>query len=375
MLKSVEIKNFRSHRNTIINFHSGFNVITGSSDNGKSAIIWAFIWAMFNRPSGDSIKSWAASTDDPVEVAMEFDTDWFIKKREGTKNIYECSDNDGNLIHYEALRGSVPEVIQQIVNITDYNIQTQAKPYFMLQDSPGDRAKKLNELVGLDIIDSVSKILNGKISVAKTDIVKLNKSIASLSEELKAYEYLPSVEGKIKKLCSTINEQKEVNLRLNLLVSLRDSLMQIDAEIAKQKRILSLEEKYLELKEKVTKWEETKTKLATLTNLKNNLVTINESIELEKEWLSIEPHYLILKNKLIKWEETKTGINNLKKTKDSIVSLDSEIKTKKDYLLNTIIEKYIQTLRSAKTCPYCDNSIQEKSIESIKNKLIGSENI
>jgi exonuclease SbcC len=53
MIDHVAIKNFQSHKNTNIDFQrNGVNVIVGTSDQGKSAILRAILWAVNNRPMG-----------------------------------------------------------------------------------------------------------------------------------------------------------------------------------------------------------------------------------------------------------------------------------------------------------------------------------
>lgn len=52
-LKRVRLENFQSHRNSVIDFDRGLNVIVGPSDSGKSAIIRAIKWALYNEPSGN----------------------------------------------------------------------------------------------------------------------------------------------------------------------------------------------------------------------------------------------------------------------------------------------------------------------------------
>ena len=82
MLKSLKIRNFESHRNTQLNFHPGVNVIVGESDQGKTAILRALEWVLFNRPLGEDIKSnWLEDINTYVQV--EFDDG--ILKRKRTK--------------------------------------------------------------------------------------------------------------------------------------------------------------------------------------------------------------------------------------------------------------------------------------------------
>jgi len=52
VVEKITIKNFQSHEETELQFSSGVNVIVGSSDSGKSAILRALKWVVQNKPSG-----------------------------------------------------------------------------------------------------------------------------------------------------------------------------------------------------------------------------------------------------------------------------------------------------------------------------------
>ena len=60
MIKEIDIVNFQSHKSTHLDLVPGVNVIVGASDSGKSAIIRALRWLIWNRPVGDAfISHWA----------------------------------------------------------------------------------------------------------------------------------------------------------------------------------------------------------------------------------------------------------------------------------------------------------------------------
>ena len=46
MIDKIKIENIQSHKNTELNLSNGINVIVGSSNNGKSAILRALYWAI-----------------------------------------------------------------------------------------------------------------------------------------------------------------------------------------------------------------------------------------------------------------------------------------------------------------------------------------
>ena len=53
MIKSIKIKGFQGHEDSVLNLSKGLNVILGDTDTGKSSILRAINWVVTNRPSGD----------------------------------------------------------------------------------------------------------------------------------------------------------------------------------------------------------------------------------------------------------------------------------------------------------------------------------
>ena len=47
-IKTVKIHDFQSHEDSFMEFEKGLNIIVGPSDSGKSAVIRAIKWALFN---------------------------------------------------------------------------------------------------------------------------------------------------------------------------------------------------------------------------------------------------------------------------------------------------------------------------------------
>ncbi len=54
MINSLSLKNFKSWKDTLLEFHKGVNAIVGTTDAGKSNVIRAIRWVVFNRPSAES---------------------------------------------------------------------------------------------------------------------------------------------------------------------------------------------------------------------------------------------------------------------------------------------------------------------------------
>jgi len=53
-IKTITLKNFQSYKNQVIHCKPGLNLLIGTSDSGKSAILRAISFVLYNYPKRDS---------------------------------------------------------------------------------------------------------------------------------------------------------------------------------------------------------------------------------------------------------------------------------------------------------------------------------
>ena len=88
-IKQVTIKNFQSHKKTVLNLHNGVNAIIGKSDCGKSAILRALGWCIRNRSEDRGFRSsWGGKTD----VELTFTDGKEISRVQEKDNFYYLLD-------------------------------------------------------------------------------------------------------------------------------------------------------------------------------------------------------------------------------------------------------------------------------------------
>ena len=196
MIESITLMNFQSHEKTEVEFSSGLNVIVGSSDSGKTAVLRAFRLVSENRPSGDAMVShWAKDTSgkrtkflEEMHVMLCVDGKW-ITRRKGKENCYFLDDQK-----YEALGGKIPEDIGSLLNLDELSVQQQHDGVFLLSDSSGEVARKLNRVVNLDKIDVAMKFIDSKKRSTNQQIVGLKTDIESLEESVEGYSWISGAE-------------------------------------------------------------------------------------------------------------------------------------------------------------------------------------
>ena len=193
MIKSLVVKNFQSHRETDLEFDPGLNVILGQSDSGKTSILRALRWLIWNRPSGDDMRStWGGDTIVDIDV----NNGQVQRIRTKKDNLYLLGHHD----EFKAMGTDVPAEVQQLLNINEINLQQQLDSPFLLTSSPGEVATHFNKIAKLDKIDVGLKNVNSWIR----DIVSTTKhkeaDLKAKEVELKDYDHLEKFEAEVEVL-------------------------------------------------------------------------------------------------------------------------------------------------------------------------------
>jgi DNA repair protein SbcC/Rad50 len=196
MIKSLKIQNFQSHEKTELNFNNGVNVIVGSSDAGKSSIIRAIRWLVWNRPSGDSIRStWGGRT------VVQLETEEGVVARSKDKiDSYELTEPAGRPVSFKAIGTGVPDDIVRALNIRDVNLQQQLDSPFLLSDSAGEVAAYFNKMARLDQIDTGTQNVNAQIRELTADIKYKSADAETLEKKLAEFIDLDKFEAEVEDL-------------------------------------------------------------------------------------------------------------------------------------------------------------------------------
>jgi exonuclease SbcC len=197
-IQQIEIRNFQSHENTVINLSDGINIFMGTSNHGKTSIIRALMWIFTNRPMGTAfISYWNKDDEDIKEITSAkiilSDNNTIERRRSSDFNGYVIN----NKIELEALKGDVPDEISKLLNLSDYNIQSQFDPPFLISSSSGEVARFFNQAIKIDDIDKMLAAVEQKKRRTKTDIAYLEKAIKQTEEDLKSLSWVDLVEADI----------------------------------------------------------------------------------------------------------------------------------------------------------------------------------
>ena len=352
MFKSVSIQNFQSHAKTELDFHEGVNVIVGTTDGGKTAIIRALRWLIWNRPSGDALRSrWGGATN--VQLETE---EGVITRSKDKIDKYTLRLKGQEDIEFKAIGTSVPTEIQRVLNISEINLQNQHDATFLLSDTPGAVATHFNKVARLDRIDTATSAINGWIRGLKSDVSHLETDIATEKAKLPQFENLEKFEIEIEALEQM--EGKAVTMRSRYSTLEKDivRITNLEEEIETLTPLLGLEKLVTSVLDDITKRDQLQTQVDELQTVIDDLEELNEKEEAAKELMPLEPLVLSLLDKYKQLRELKKTKSQLQYLLNQVNLVDDDIVTTGNNVtkLETKFHKEMPDI-----CPLCDTILKK----------------
>ena len=226
-IEKVILENFQSHKNSTIEFDNQLNVIVGPSDSGKTAILRAIRWALYNEPSGDYF---IREGESESSVTIIFSDSTRIKRyRSKSKNVYYLYDSNNVETKFEGFGTTVPQEIidktgiQKILLDNDQsraiNLSDQLEGAFLLSERGSLRANSIGRLVGVDVIDESLRETLKDIRNLSSDKRHIDNNITELEKELKEYDYLEDLKKRIDKIEQI---KTDISEKQNLQVKIKD---------------------------------------------------------------------------------------------------------------------------------------------------------
>ena len=337
MIKSVRIKNFQSHKDSFFEFHPNVNIISGSTNNGKSVVIRALNWAIKNKAPSSFCSDWNLDKKGnqienvEVEVTTEKGNCSRVK---GKKNGYVLNGSE-----YNAIGRDIPEQVKEFFNLTDTNIQSQMDSPFLLSLNGPDATKFINKVVKLDCIDTIlSKAEKERRSIG-SELKVVENDIKHCENEISKLEWVEKAESFQKRIDSFEDQIKEIqeefdSLDSNILLykQKKSEIVDIDFslvdEIDKELNELNeLEGQYNLLSEEINSYKKVEIfDFTNIDNLLNKIETLESGID-ETEINELE--------------------NNLRDFRFYISSIDN---------LNSEISELEKQL--PEVCPFCGSKIE-----------------
>jgi DNA repair protein SbcC/Rad50 len=345
------------------------NVITGTSDSGKTAILRSLSWLINNRPSGDAFKNWDVPLKESVSVSLELeDGNSIVLERQNGKNTYSIFDKNGEETKFSAIKTDVPKEVTELLNLAEYNSQSQHQSYFLLQDTPGEIAKKLNDLVGLSIIDTLFSNIASQVRQTSIKISVLTSDRDNAEKDLKQYEKLDEIGNIIENLEKLYEKTAGITSSLNFIEQKLSAFTKIKEEREKLIPLIKLEPRMIDLSRMIGEVSVVESQIQNIQKAASILKDLQQEIETEKMWLDLEPSYTTIYSDIEELLSLENKKNSLIKYISVGGSMIHDINKGKRYI-KELASQYLDLIKESNTCPTCGNRIDAARLAAIERSF------
>lgn len=229
-IERLILENFQSHAHTELAVAPTLTVITGESDQGKSAIIRALRWLLYNEPRGADFIRTGSSTcrvtlvyDDGIRITRE-------RNASGTRNRYVIARPGEEDLVFEKVGNSVPDAVVEITGVKklllddteelSLHLALQLDPPFLLSRPGSVRAKAIGSLARTEVFDAAHRRTALDIRRAEDKAKRLDEEIAAVDRQLEEFADLAPMAQAIERLQGILIRLKKTKERADALKGL-----------------------------------------------------------------------------------------------------------------------------------------------------------
>lgn len=351
MIKSLQIKNYQSHKDTELELHKGVNVIIGPTDSGKTAVLRALELLIDNRPLGNEFNSnWGGRTIVRI-TTTEGVTITRGQAEDGTDKTYKLSTLDTPL---KAFGTDVPKEIKESLNFDEINFQSQLDAPFLLTKTAGEVARHFNKIAHLEKIDIANANIKKEINQINSDIKHKQTDLKNKTAELETYQYLETFEKEIRVLEILEQERIQKNEEFKILDVIIDNIKITNDQINEYQQIIEIEETLNSILDSFELKNELENKYETLNELVNEITETNDQLNEFKKVVEVSDFI----NDVLKLFENKRNsqvdYNNLNNLLRNVKSTNKELTlAESDY--STLHKQFDEEMGDS--CILCGNKI------------------
>jgi predicted ATP-dependent endonuclease of OLD family len=221
-IEKIGISNFQIWDDIEIGFKN-FNVIKGSSNSGKSAIVRAINMALSN----DWHKSWLRKNESKTTVKLTFNDDTYIERIRGSVNSVSIRKTNGNEESWSGFGSSYPQEVVDFLNISNENCSYQFDSHFFLSLSPTKRALTLGTFSDLQRIDNVLDDVYKGVRNNEATIKSVNLNLTNNTLELDNIQQV--LKGR--KAVEILVDVRDYNCNLQQILDIQNQLEDLDSDL------------------------------------------------------------------------------------------------------------------------------------------------
>jgi len=280
MIDTLTLRNWECHESLVVEFDN-ITVLIGDNDCGKTAILHALLFVMFNVWEGkaNSHVTWGK---DYSEITLEVE-DHTITRIKGEKVNHYILDGE----KFEVVQsGKVPDKIATILNSGADNVQKQGDPAFWLSLTAGKAASALNEIFNLELIDLALSKIGSELNRAKTEHTAANNRLNEASREKTKLHWVPTAFAAMEELGTLEEKIHLLSRKIKQKTKLIEQMEEAQGLESLLERTIEQGEETLELGLKWRKIEERTWKLKKIQGLMTDLSETNSILKRKERELS-----------------------------------------------------------------------------------------
>lgn len=380
-LRRLVIENFQSHERTEIEFVEGLNVITGASDAGKSAVIRALRWVLFNEPRGaDFVRVSAAG---PCRVMVELENGTRIsRERKGNRNRYLLEEPGCEPRVFEGFGSEPPLEVLKAHGITKVPLDTdlevtlnlagQLEGPFLLSENGAVRARAIGRVSGVHILDAAIRAAAREAGQYLQEEKDLREKLQRLDEELEGFKDLPVLEQRIHEVEGILSRADEREGRRQRLAALREILARCQDGIARAGLVLAataaLPEVAAAIEDNLPRARAT---MQRLLELESRRAAVEAGLQRVEAFLRRTAKLPVAEAMVARLQEAAGKLKELEQMRKKYHRLareiDQALREVEEARVETanLLPRYEETLKALGKCPVCGGGITGTVVESI----------
>ncbi len=245
MIRSIELRNWKTHRHTVMNFQKGVNVLVGVMGAGKSSVIDGISFGLFGtfpslvhkRTTIANLISSRPTVENEAEVRIIFtvgNDEYAVTRKIGRAGGTSAKlEKNGAYLQTQPAR--VNEEICALMK-TDYDTFSRAiyaeqnRLDYFLELAKGDRKKQIDQMLGLDSFARAEENSTSLLNSIKSTIAEDERQL----DQYNITEMKSQLESLVREKQQLGKEQSELEARLKESESKRDALAKSLDELRKK---------------------------------------------------------------------------------------------------------------------------------------------
>ena len=209
LIKTLDLRNFQTHKKLSLKFSKYLTVIKGTSGVGKSAILRSLFQLIDESIPWNVCHTWDTNDTSIKLVGVSDGKECTIERVHSSKINRVVIDGKS----YDYVGKDTPEILTNKLNIKEQNIQKQKNHWFLIDMKPSQLSRELNSVSGLNIIDASIHEVASRVRNAQTELRLLTSQASLLDKEVNALYYVEQADADLKVL-----ETAERNLTSSIRV-------------------------------------------------------------------------------------------------------------------------------------------------------------